>query len=80
MQGKPDPGLLVRKSTFLKVSNKKCSYLMEADANYSVLLLDFQKEMSTTAFHTLVWVKKKELGDWMTAEKLLSFQLTVEIN
>lgn len=53
---------------------------MEADANYSVLLLDFQKEMSTTAFHTLVWVKKKELGDWMTAEKLLSFQLTVEIN
>lgn len=81
IQGKSDPGSLVRKSTFCEVSNKNCNSFMEADANHSLLLLDFKRQTSNyCTSYTCLGEEKWCLGDWMTAEKLLSCQSTVEIS
>lgn len=65
---------------FCGVSSKKLSDLIEGDTNTLDFCGTLKAKHQTAAFHTLVWVKKSELGDSMTAEKLLSCQLTVEIN
>ena len=67
----------MRKSTFYELFNKYSNDLMEADTNYSVLLLDCKRETSKCCFSCTCL---GELGDWMTAEKQLSCQLTVEIS
>lgn len=70
----------MRKSKFCGVSSKKHNDLIKGDTNTLDFCGTLKDKHQTAAFHTPVWVKKSELGDSMTAEKLLSCQLTAEIS